>query len=45
MYGLLLHPAREPGRYVRMGVWASVAGDGVGMSYFEQFESKEVEIV
>jgi hypothetical protein len=45
VYGLLLHPAREPGRFVRVGVWASVAGDGVGISYFEQFDNREVEIV
>ncbi|CAH0031096.1 unnamed protein product [Clonostachys rhizophaga] len=45
VYGLLLHPAQEPGRFIRVGVWASVAGDGVGMSYFEQFETKEVEVV
>ncbi|CAG9988036.1 unnamed protein product [Clonostachys byssicola] len=45
VYGLLLHPARESGRFVRVGVWASVAGDGVGMSYFEQFDHREVEII
>lgn len=44
-WGLLLHPAKKRGQYVRVGVWASVSGDGAGMDYFEQFESIEVEIV
>ena len=44
-YGLLLHPTREGNKYVRVGIWASVAGDGVGTRYFEQFENVEVEII
>ncbi|MBE3047583.1 HET domain-containing protein [Candidatus Bathyarchaeota archaeon] len=44
-WGLLLHPAKERGKFVRVGVWASVSGDGAGMGYFERFESREVEIV
>jgi hypothetical protein len=45
VYGLLLHPTNEADKYVRVGVWASIAGDGAGMRYFEQFESIEVEVV
>lgn len=44
-WGLLLHPTKKGDKYVRVGVWASVAGDGAGIDYFEHFESQEVEIV
>ena len=46
-WGLLLHPStRGDGSYIRVGMWVSRAGDGTGMSYFEEIEDvREVLIV
>lgn len=47
-FGLVLMPATEgvdDGRYIRVGIWESLAADGGGMKYVEQFEEREVTIL
>lgn len=44
-WGLLLHPARETGKYLRVGVWVSTFADSGGIRYFKELDSQEVEII
>lgn len=44
-WGLLLAPAAEDGKYIRVGAWRSIVGDGGGSRYFDKYETHEVEIV
>lgn len=44
-YGLLLHRASEPGKYVRVGVWASIVADGAGLKYFNDVGDIDVDII
>ena len=44
-YGLLLYPAHEDGKYVRIGCWVSRASGGHGSKYFEQVGIQEVVII
>lgn len=44
-WGLLLAPALVEGKWIRVGAWRSVVGDGGGIRYFDKFETHEVEIV
>ncbi|KAL0935726.1 heterokaryon incompatibility protein [Colletotrichum truncatum] len=44
-WGLLLAPAAQEGKWIRVGAWWSVVGDGGGTRYFDKFDVQEVDII
>lgn len=45
VFGLLLFPSREEGKYYRVGLWRSLFSQGYGKTFFDQFETGEVVII
>ncbi|KAI1780884.1 HET-domain-containing protein [Hypoxylon cercidicola] len=44
-YGLIIHPASAPGKYLRVGVFYSVPVEHGGMKYFQNRPIQTVEII
>ncbi|KAI1389007.1 HET-domain-containing protein [Hypoxylon trugodes] len=44
-YGLVIHPASEPGKYLRVGVFHSVPRERGGLQYFRKYPTRTVEII
>ncbi|KAI0384850.1 HET-domain-containing protein [Hypomontagnella monticulosa] len=44
-YGIIIHPASEPGKYLRVGVFHSVPRERGGLDYFRGYPARTVEII
>lgn len=44
-YGIVIHPSREPGKYLRVGVFASLPEGNGGLAYFRRQEARTVTII
>lgn len=44
-YGIIIHPASVPGKYLRVGVFYSVPVEAGGLKYFQKCPTQTVEII
>ncbi|OTA95173.1 hypothetical protein M434DRAFT_394070 [Hypoxylon sp. CO27-5] len=44
-YGIIIHPAAEPGKYIRVGAFHSVPREYGGLKYFQSHPTRTIEII
>ncbi|KAI0098600.1 HET-domain-containing protein [Hypoxylon sp. NC0597] len=44
-YGIIVHPAAEPGKYIRVGAFHSVPRECGGLEYFQSHSKRTLEII
>ncbi|KAI1411243.1 HET-domain-containing protein [Hypoxylon sp. FL1857] len=44
-YGIIVHPASEPGKYIRVGAFHSVPREFGGLDYFRSYQKQTLEII